>query len=72
MSEFAVLPGWSIEKWQSRKDSNLDKVNQNHLCYHYTTGLRAWYNIAPGGEKIKWIPQKFSTKTACFPLFIGV
>ncbi len=27
------------KKWQSCKDSNLNKVNQNHLCYRYTTGL---------------------------------
>ena len=27
------------KKWQPRKDSNLNKMNQNHLCYHYTTGL---------------------------------
>ena len=34
------------KKWQTYKDSNLDKVNQNHLCYRYTTGLRLSYNIA--------------------------
>ena len=28
------------KKWQTYKDSNLDKVNQNHLCYRYTIGLR--------------------------------
>ena len=28
------------KKWQPCKDLNLNKVNQNHLCYHYTTGLR--------------------------------
>ena len=33
------------KKWQSRKDSNLNKMNQNHLCYRYTTGLRTVYNI---------------------------
>lgn len=25
-------------KWLPRQDSNLDRVDQNHLCYHYTTG----------------------------------
>ncbi len=30
------------QKWQTCKDSNLNKVNQNHLCYRYTTGLRAF------------------------------
>ncbi len=25
--------------WQPRKDLNLNKMNQNHLCYRYTTGL---------------------------------
>ena len=34
------------KKWQTCKDSNLNKVNQNHLCYRYTTGLRCVYNIA--------------------------
>ena len=34
------------KKWQTCKDSNLNKVNQNHLCYRYTTGLRLAYNIA--------------------------
>ena len=24
--------------WLARKDSNLDKLDQNQLCYHYTTG----------------------------------
>ena len=33
------------KKWQTCKDSNLNKVNQNHLCYRYTTGLRCAYNI---------------------------
>ncbi len=27
-----------IERWLPRKDLNLDKMNQNHLCYRYTTG----------------------------------
>ena len=26
------------KKWLPRKDSNLDKMIQNHLCYRYTTG----------------------------------
>ena len=33
------------KKWQSCKDSNLNKVNQNHLCYRYTTGLRIFYFV---------------------------
>ena len=36
-----VIPEFGQKKWQSRKDSNLDKMNQNHLCYRYTTGLRS-------------------------------
>jgi DNA-damage-inducible protein D len=37
-----------FKKWQSRRDSNPNIMNQNHLCYHYTTGLRKtepliWY-----------------------------
>ena len=35
----------SVKKWQSCKDSNLNKVNQNHLCYRYTTGLRIFYFV---------------------------
>ena len=35
------------KKWQTYKDSNLDKVNQNHLCYRYTIGLRTRHNISP-------------------------
>ena len=35
-----TLPQKKQKKWQTYKDSNLDKVNQNHLCYRYTTGLR--------------------------------
>ena len=27
------------EKWQPRQDSNLNKQNQNLLCYRYTTEL---------------------------------
>lgn len=30
-----IRPG--EDGWLPRKDSNLDKVIQNHLCYHYTT-----------------------------------
>ncbi len=26
------------KKWLSDQDLNLDKVNQNHLCCHYTIG----------------------------------
>ena len=26
------------KRWLPRKDSNLDKMIQNHLCYRYTTG----------------------------------
>lgn len=33
------MDGFLFSKWQPRKDSNLNKVNQNHLCYRYTTGL---------------------------------
>ena len=31
-------------RWQSCKDSNLNKMNQNHLCYRYTTGLTGGVN----------------------------
>ena len=46
-TEFAFCKDYSRtlekkqKKWQTYKDSNLDKVNQNHLCYRYTIGLRA-------------------------------
>lgn len=36
---------FAVKKWQSCKDSNLNKVNQNHLCYRYTTGLRIFYFV---------------------------
>ncbi len=29
------------EKWLPNKDSNLDKLNQNQLCYRYTIGQYA-------------------------------
>ena len=29
-------------EWLPRKDSNLDKVIQSHLCYHYTTRHLNW------------------------------
>ncbi len=32
-------PDWAMGKEQPRKDSNLDKENQNLLCYRYTTEL---------------------------------
>lgn len=28
------------EKWLPNKDSNLNKLNQNQLCYRYTIGHR--------------------------------
>ena len=46
-------------KWQTCKDSNLNKVNQNHLCYRYTTGLRCAYNISPKNCFVKWILENF-------------
>ena len=30
----------TLPEWLPRKDSNLDKVIQSHLCYHYTTRHR--------------------------------
>ena len=30
--------GLLLLKWLPRKDSNLERENQNLLCYHYTTG----------------------------------
>ena len=30
----------SSPEWQPGRDLNPDKLNQNQLCYHYTTGLR--------------------------------
>ncbi len=40
-----MIFGKRAKKWQTCKDSNLNKVNQNHLCYRYTTGLRCVHNI---------------------------
>ena len=67
------LRGRGQKKWQSCKDSNLNKVNQNHLCYRYTTGLHiisiAFFNIAAvlakaraGAEKnsfLRKIPERW-------------
>ncbi len=35
-----ILQTPSADGWLPRKDSNLDKVIQSHLCYHYTTRHR--------------------------------
>ena len=43
--DHTLTPEKRQKKWQSRKDSNLNKMNQNHLCYRYTTGLRTMHNI---------------------------
>ena len=52
------------QKWQTCKDSNLNKVNQNHLCYRYTTGLQTAYNILPDSEICKLFLQIFTKKSA--------
>ena len=57
------------KKWQSCKDSNLNKVNQNHLCYRYTTGLRLFYNIPPDFPKIK--PQNDEIRGFARPAVSG-
>lgn len=51
--------------WMPRKDSNLDKENQNLLCYLYTTG-QEWRNFiyhtgpdARGGSKISHTPMNW-------------
>ena len=43
------------KKWQTYKDSNLDKVNQNHLCYRYTIGLRYVIKYTTNLQNCKWI-----------------
>ncbi len=37
------------DQWLPRKDSNLDKVIQSHLCYRYTT--------RQGGEKLNKLAE---------------
>ena len=37
----------------SRKDSNLDKQNQNLLCYHYTTRQALPFRDRPKEERTK-------------------
>ena len=32
-------------------DSNHDKVNQNHLCYHYTIGQKARGDVTGAGGR---------------------
>ena len=56
---FMFLP-IRAKKWQSRKDSNLNKMNQNHLCYRYTTGLRTVYNIRLPDENASRKSKKFA------------
>ena len=46
------------KKWQTYKDSNLDKVNQNHLCYRYTIGLRTVHNISQVKKNTSTITKK--------------
>ena len=29
---------WDPKRWLPRQDSNLNRKDQNLLCYHYTTG----------------------------------
>ncbi len=41
-------PDWAMGKEQPRKDSNLDKENQNLLCYRYTTELSGLLSGFPG------------------------
>ena len=48
------------KKWQTCKDSNLNKMNQNHLCYRYTTGLRTVYNIRLPNENASRKSKKFA------------
>ena len=33
-----------VIKWLPNQDSNLDKLNQNQLCYHYTIGHLSFKN----------------------------
>ena len=55
------------KKWQSRKDSNHNKMNQNHLCYRYTTGLRTALNISAHERKSKQKPEKSLKNFAVCP-----
>ena len=68
---FAFFGPKKAKKWQTCKDSNLNKVNQNHLCYRYTTGLRSSdiiYSAAGKSQvrsgKIAYFVARFAAKTA--------
>jgi hypothetical protein len=38
-------------EWLPDMDSNHDKVNQNHLCYHYTIGQKARSDVTGTGAR---------------------
>ena len=60
---FAFFVPKKAKKWQTCKDSNLNKVNQNHLCYRYTTGLRLFYNILRFSAKASRPAEKSAPRT---------
>lgn len=46
MSSLCAAPDTSSDvNWHTRQDSNLDQMNQNHLCCHCTTGITV-FNVA--------------------------
>ena len=54
-------------KMLSHEDSNLDKQNQNLLCYHYTIGQSYFCFLLKSGAKVRNI----NLFCKCFMLICG-
>lgn len=64
LREIAALKSYASAShpdfWLSHRDSNPDKVNQNHLCYRYTMGQSRFLgsNIANHGQHARFEEKK--------------
>ena len=56
-----TLEAWTWKKWLPDQDSNLDKLNQNQLCYRYTIGqnkVNIHRILLKSSPKLKKSPKK--------------
>ena len=56
------------KKWLPDQDLNLDKLNQNQLCYRYTIGQSVLQKMAPAAgfePATKWLTATYSTAELC-------
>ena len=57
------------KKWLPDQDLNLDKLNQNQLCYRYTIGQsEILQKMAPAAgfePATKWLTATYSTAELC-------